>query len=472
MKITGVYAVAPSVLRPCEEFSLRFKILTPVHPAGSGCWTKVPALKSPFNLSPRGIRYLDNVFEGNIGEIELELEGKIIRFSDYKGIFFDDRRKFGCVEGLSFPSEGVKLIKIRNPDFREAVSNVILVKENCRERIFWGDIHCQTFFSDGLRCVEQLYSFARDEAFLDFFSLSDHSEWITDRQWDYFCNVANDFHQEGRFVTLIGQEWTDHKTGHRNIYFPDRRGKILRADTDSIEEVYRTAHKFGAIVVPHHSASSSMGVNWELAHDAEVERLVEIYSVWGSSELPAAEGNTRPIRVLGGEKKSQHVIDALNRGYRFGFVGGGDIHDGRPGDELHIYQEQPADYRNLYRQGLTAVFTEKLTRKEVFRALYERRCYATSNIRMFLKFSLNGMSSGSVLRSPGKLYFLITGASETPVFRVLVISDGKIYKTFDVCQHYFNLELEEPFQGEHYFYVKAERMDGELAWASPVWIES
>lgn len=44
-----------------------------------------------------------------------------------------------------------------------------MVEENPHHRIFGGDIHSQTFFSDGLRCPEELYTFARDEAFVDFF---------------------------------------------------------------------------------------------------------------------------------------------------------------------------------------------------------------------------------------------------------------------------------------------------------------
>jgi len=471
MKITGIYAIAPSFISTGEKFSLRFKILTEPYAVGSACWVTFPSLKSPFNLSPRGITYLDNVYDGDIGEIEIDVDGRTLRFHNYNGTFFNDRRKFGIVDGLSFSSEGIKFIKIKIPGILETLSNPIVVKDKLECRIFWGDLHSQTFFSDGLRCPEELYWFARDEAFLDFFSVSDHSEWITNRQWDYFCSVANDFNFDGKFVTLIAQEWTNNKFGHRNIYFPGTTGKILRAGSESIENVYNVAHQYNAIVIPHHSANANMGVNWELAHDSEVERLVEVYSIWGNSEMSEEDGNTRPIRVMGGEKKSQHVIDALNRGYRFGFIGGGDIHDGRPGDELHIYQQKPPDYRNLYRQGITAVFAKNLTRNEIFDALYERRCYATSNIRMILTFSINGVNSGLTVKDPSKLCFNIFGASEIPVFRVNIISDGKIYKSFKPLQNYFTIEFEQVYNGEKYFYVRAERTDGEIAWSSPVWIE-
>ena len=57
----------------------------------------------------------------------------------------------------------------------EAWSNPIRATETApAERIFWGDPHWQTFFSDGIRCPEELYAFARDEAFLDFGAITDH----------------------------------------------------------------------------------------------------------------------------------------------------------------------------------------------------------------------------------------------------------------------------------------------------------
>ncbi|MCM8759722.1 MAG: CehA/McbA family metallohydrolase, partial [Candidatus Omnitrophica bacterium] len=467
----GFYIIAPSIVEPDEKFEIRFKILSEPYFVGSGCWIGIPNLKSPFNLSPRGIKYLDNVYSGNPGEIEVEIENKKIKYFDYHGVYKNDKRKFGTISDFVFESTGIKFIRIKHPETGiEGVSNPIIVKEKPDCKIYWGDLHSQTLFSDGLRCPEELYTFARDEAFLDFFCVSDHSEWITDRQWDYFCAVANDFNCDGRFVTLIAQEWTDHKAGHRNIYFPGKCGKILRAGINDINSVYETARKYGALVIPHHSANVNMGVDWRFAHDSELERLVEIYSVWGNSEMNAENGNTRPIRVSGGEKKGQHVIDALNMGYRFGFVGGGDIHDGRPGDELHNFQDSPADYKNLYRQGLTAIKTKNLTRKDLFEALYCRQCYATSNIRPILNFSINGVDSGGTITDSGKLYFSVSGVSEVLFEKLVIVSDGKEYRSFEIKDRHFDIEFESNYSGEKYFYARLKRADGELAWLSPIWI--
>ena len=150
--------------------------------------------------------------------------------------------------------------------------------------------------------------------------------------------------------------------GHRNIYYRGPSGPVLRSSDpgcDTLEALWRRLDEMQgveAIAIPHHSANAMMGVDWSAGWNPRYETAVEIYSVWGNSEKPAAEGNPRPIEACDGEMSGRHVRDALAMGYRFGFVGGGDIHDGRPGDELHNESyPQPRDPRSLP-QGFAACF--------------------------------------------------------------------------------------------------------------------
>jgi len=474
MNKKGFYIVAPSILKVEEEFILKFKVLTEPYFVEWKCWNgKSPTFTGVYNESPRGIHYIDNVYSGQIQDVIVEIESRKIKFNKFHGVFKNDERKFGKISGLKFETPGIKFIKLIDSESGiETLSNPMLVcEEESEYKLFWADLHSQTFFSDGLRCPEELYLFAREESFLDIFSITDHAEQLSDYQWNYFKEVTNAYNEDGKFVTLVGLEWTDGFYGHRNVYYPGEDGPILRAREDNLKKVYETGEKYKALVIPHHSANTEMGVDWSKGYNPDVERLVEIYSVWGNSEIPEDMGNKRPIRNHGGEKKGQHVIDALNRGYKFGFVGGGDIHDGRPGDELHNLQENPPQYRNLYRQGITGIWAKKLTRKEIFKSLWERRCYATSNVRMILNFSINEEHSGSIIKNPSsKLSFKISGASEVPVEKVVIVADGKVYKKFDLNNFTFNIKFDEEFKGEKYFYVRVERRDGEMGWLSPIWM--
>ena len=381
MELNGFRVVAPSMVRANETFSMGFKALCEPYFVGTGPTWSRPSLKSPYNLSFRGISYMDNVVPQGKGRVQIDggpdYKGPTeLDLCDVTGPYPNDRRPVTRIPGLQFAQPGIKFITlIHEKTGISAMSNPIVVgEEPFAERLYWGDLHSQTYFSDGLRCPEELYSFARDEAFLDIFGMADHAECLTDRQWEYFTSVTNDFNEDGSFATILGLEWSNMKLGHRNIHYPGSSGPILRSNDAAfckLENIYAVARDLGALVIPHHSANAMMGVNWSLGHDAEYERLVEIYSVWGNSERPESAGNPLPIRVSDGEKDGQHVIEALKMGRRFGFVGGGDTHDGRPGDQLHSLQEKPDFYRLLPRQaGIMGVWAKALTREAVFEALW------------------------------------------------------------------------------------------------------
>ena len=479
--LTGFLAVAPSVLTVGEAFSLRLKCLTDPHYIPTGCYLGYPRLASPFNLSPRGIHYMDNAATRWDGPIILDggeaLSGPSeIDCASLPGAWKADDRALGAVEDLSFRKPGTYTIRITDP--RTGVtgeSNPIEVTEAEPDlRLFWGDLHSQTYFSDGLRVPEELYHFARHEAFLDIFGLADHSEWLTDAQWDYFTRVTNEFYDPGRYVTYVGLEWTNSKIGHRNVHYPGDHGPILRSGRDSLAKVYAAAHEHGALVIPHHSANVVMGVKWDSLHDPEHARLVEIYSIWGNSERPAEQGNPRPIRVLDGEQKGQHVIDALARGFKFGFVGGGDIHDGRPGDELHALQDEPSTYKGLQRrQGIIGVWAKELTRESIWEALWNRRVYATTNVRIILRFEVCGAPMGQTVKCDGPRTIRVRAASEVPIENVEVSKNGQDAFTVTPGEREVDWELEDAASASSdYYYARVTRTDGEMAWSSPVWVEA
>lgn len=478
---TGIWAVVPSTVKVGETFWAGVKVLTEPYVVGAACYSPFLSVQGRYNVSPRGITYMDNVPRSWTGTIQIEggnaYEGPTrVSFKHGQGPYPNDHRPIRRIGPITFTEPGVHFVTFTEPSTGATqTSNPIWVsEEEPSERLFWGDLHSQTFFSDGLRCPEELYAFARNEAFLDIFALSDHSEMLSDRQWEYFVSVTNDFNAPERFVTLLGQEWTSQKWGHRNIYFSGESGPILRCNDPvwgELLKLYEAARSHGALVIPHHSANAVMGVEWSLGHDPQVERLVEIYSVWGNSERAVGQGNPRPIRVTGGEKKGQHVMDALHLGRRFGFVAGGDIHDGRPGDDLHIYQEKPENYRRLYRQGIMGIWSRKLTREGIFEALWNRRVYATTNIRILLRFYVAGHPMGSEIKHTGPIPIAVECTSEVPIRRVDLVRNGLDHLQFEPnCRevHWNGQDL--PETSTSWYYVRVTREDGEMAWSSPIWV--
>jgi len=483
-------AVIPSRLQTGESFSIKIKVLGPIIkiPCCGNFRDKKPTLRSPFNLNvQRQIQFQDNClpeWQGKInveGGCSLQGPGVLIFDGENQGVFDGDKRAIKEFDGFSFDKPGFHFINLTDPDsgLTSWTNPVYVTSEEPEYRIYWGDPHWQTFFSDGIRCPEELYAFARNEAFLDFGAISDHMEAVTDRQWDYFQVVTNDFNEPGRFVTLIGQEWTHHDKnfgapGHRNVYYRGDEGPILRSDDpecNSLDKLWNILdnHKdIEAIAIPHHSANIVMGVKWDLGWNPKYEKAVEIYSVWGSSEKSAEDGNTRPIHSMYGELKGQHVIDALKKGFRFGFVGGGDIHDGRPGDDLHPESYRPRDDgTRAHPQGFSACMIPSLTRENVFDSIRDHQTYATTKSRIYLDTRIEKNSDRQHLLK-------IKSASENKITEVAVVINGKDIATLKpeadpriVDSEYLLPEM----VSQDFCYFRILTGKGEMAWSSPFWQE-
>ena len=98
-----------------------------------------------------------------------------------------------------------------------------------------------------------------------------------------------------------------------------------------------------------------------------------------------------------------------------GFVGGGDIHDGRPGDAFHNESYPPAPTRT-WPAGYTAAFAASLTRDAVFDAIKSHRTYATTQTRIYLDVHVE--QEGQAQRVS------VTAASEEGIREAAVVVNG------------------------------------------------
>jgi len=214
--------------------------------------------------------------------------------------------------------------------------------------------------------------------------------------------------------------------------------------------------------------------DWELGHDPEVERLCEVYSIWGNSERPASAGNPRPIRVHGGERAGRHVLDALRQGRRYGLIASGDIHDGRPGDELHALQDDVPFYKMLWPQGLVGVWAPELTREAVFEALRARRAFGATGVRITLRFAVNGVPMGGELYTKDRTRLTVEAAAAEPIREIAVVRNGEDWRMFRPETTCCRLETEDDAAtgAGVWYYVRVTCKDGNMAWSSPVWVNA
>jgi len=362
--------------------------------------------------------------------------------------------------------EGIYRLLAEGPEGLSAESNPLVVSEE-GIRILWGDLQIHTNVSDGTGLPEDVLRYARDVAALDVASLTDHDHWgmlFLDQHpplWNEIREQTARFYRPGSFVTLLGYEWTSWIHGHRHVLFPGDEGEVLSSIDpryDEPGELWAALRGRRALTLAHHSAGDPVATNWSIPPDAELEPVTEIASVHGSSEAADSPG------IVPGAIPGNFVRDALDRGYRLGFIGSGDGHDGHPG-LAHLASSTG---------GLAAILSEERTREAVFEALRERRVYATNGPRILLRASLAGRRMGSVLKAPERAEELeLLVVSPAAIDRIDIVRSGKVVESVPGEQRrdlYLRSAVHDLRPGE-YLYLRVVQEDGGLAWSSPFFVD-
>jgi hypothetical protein len=350
-----------------------------------------------------------------------------------------------------------------------ATSNPMMVSET-GPRVLWGDLQGHSALSDGTGTVQDYYEYARDVAALDVAALTDHDHWgilpldAHPEIWKEIVEGARRYYEPGRFVTILGFEWTSWIHGHRHVLYSGDDGEVFSSIDPQYEspvQLWQALAGRSALTIAHHSAGGPIRVNWTIPPDPVFEPVTEIVSVHGSSEALDS-----PIPIYN-PVPGNFVRDALDRGYRLGFIGSGDSHDGHPG----LPQLAAAS------GGLAAILSEERTREGVFAALRARRVYATNGPRILLRTAFGSHGMGSVVSVPSgesvsdELFVHVLAPA--PLDRVELIRSGEIVDGA-ATEGRLEVVLQRPVEalraGE-YLYVRAIQEDGGTAWSSPIFFE-
>lgn len=336
-----INAVVPSVVATNEPFSVRLRV-------EDQYWNPAKFEGGTFKVSLNG---------KPLGEISVPA-GKYV----------------GQLDGVRIPLDGGYKIDVVNADGTMTCrSNPILVERNPQQRIYWGELHGHSGWEEGVGTVPRYYEFARDVAFLDFGSLTGHDLFLSQKGWDQIRMETERANEAGRFVAYMGYEWTQQfaNGGHHNVFFKTDKGRyVTRWEAPRPNQLYEKLRAIDAtdnvLIIPHAHEPGDWNFN-----DAEMERLVEIFSMHGSFEYFGQR--------------------FLRRGYRMGLIGASDDHTGHPGYSPAIIST---------RNGLAAVYAEKLDRESIWRGMKERATYATSNaLRPVVKVTVDDKRVGQSVQT-------------------------------------------------------------------------
>ena len=343
----------------------------------------------------------------------------------------------------------------------EAESNPVRVGGNTAPfSLYWGDPHGMLF---NQRPIVEHFAWGKDVNALDFaggqlFSYSICIEEI----WDELQDAWRQYDLPGEFVALPSAEFATGPDGsHRHGFFPAPEGQPpvfcedrpaandpklhARYHPDTVycsdyQEFYREMKRRGALIHGHFHTFFYVQ-----------EHLAEIY------QKQQTDGLT----------EEEKINQFLMRGVKLGIVSGSDTHDNRPANP---YKEPgpsgPA--------GLTGVWAERLDRATLFDAFFNRRCYATTGVRIIVDFRVNGAWVGSTVRAD-RFAFTADVVGTADIEQIDLVVNGDAARSYTPNQQHVQLEDEVPLRfspvGANYCYLRVRQSDGNRAWTSPIWLE-
>lgn len=333
-------------------------------------------------------------------------------------------------------------------------------------RILRGEFHRHSEISmdgGGDGAIIEQWRYMLDTAAMDWVGCCDHdngggreySWWITQKLTDIF-------YTPGKFVPMFSYERSvAYPEGHRNVIFAQRGIRTLprlpkvAEDTPGhapdTQMLYRYLKEFNG-VVGSHTSGTSMGTDWR-DNDPIAEPVVEIYQGDRQNyEMAGAPRTNSANDSIGGWKPKGFIDLALERGYRLSFEASSD----------HISTHM--SYCNI--------LAKDATREALVEALQKRHVYAaTDDILADVHSGQHIMGDAFATSSPPELRMKFVGTK--PFAMVRIVKDNKYVYTTEpkTATVDFTWRDTSPQAGKtSYYFVRGEQEDGEIVWASPMWI--
>ncbi len=324
-----------------------------------------------------------------------------------------------------------------------------------RYRLVWGDLHGHTE-NDGIGTFDMYYAHGLFVTGMDFVASTNHDftpDFLTQSEWAEVQALAGVYEEATDRVAFSGWEWTtesqDERGGHRAMYFRNDDAPIFRSTTVTSNTVYKLfslIRPWDVILQPHHN-------DWT-GYDPDLQPVFEITSAWQQAREEAVRFKKQgPVSA---------VWEALDRGYRIGFVGSGDSHWMGTGED----------------NGITGAYVKEFTRDGVFEAIRARRVFASTGGRFLIDLRVNGAFIGESVEvdraDPLRIQVRVEG--ERPAELLEIVKDHKVIHATRGNGGLMELEFLDRSGPQSdgrasYCYVRVRQAGDQYAWASPVWID-
>jgi hypothetical protein len=356
----------------------------------------------------------------------------------------------------------------------KATSFTVGTVEEVKYNHYFGQLHSHTNLSDGVGTPNEAFSYAKDQAKVDFIAVTDHSNWFdgekdlknetitdlsqsTSEEWKLLHKVADQYNENGKFVAMAGFEmtWSGSTGGWGHINTFDTNWFTSRTNSKMDLQAY-----YNKLAQPENSNSIS-----QLNHPGKTFGDFSDFGFYSQAtdnvvnliEVGNGEGL---VRNSGYFPSYEYYTRALDKGWHVAPTNNQDNHKGKWGDA---------------NTSKTVVLAKDLSRDSLYEAMRQRRVYATEDNNLNIDFTVNGMPMGTIFNNPTELKasVKINDADSTDkISKVSVIVDGGAVaasKTFDGNAISWDFDLPA---GYKYYYIRVDEGDKDIAVTAPIWAGS
>jgi hypothetical protein len=315
---------------------------------------------------------------------------------------------------------------------------------------FHGTLHNHTAYSDGQGTPAQAFAAGRSRG-LDFMALTDHSETLSDAEWEDTLLQANNNTVPGTFVALGGCEWTNNSEGHVNVYNTIQRPAVSDPGYGYADPV-PTLTGLYTWLAGHTEAVAQFN------HPTYRNFNSWAYAGWGEGAMQMVEVG---CGAGSGYRWSEtEYVSALDHGWRVGATLNADTHT--------------MDW-GIDNPGRTGLWATELTTAGVLEALQAMRTFATEDTNLQLSLQCDGAwMGGHVLndRALDCLVYLYDPDGEVASSLALYTNGGAlVVSTVPSSNPYTWAVHLDISRDAHYYFARAQQADGQRAVTAPIWAE-
>jgi hypothetical protein len=198
-----------------------------------------------------------------------------------------------------------------------------------------------------------------------------------------------------------------------------------------------------------------MGTDWR-DNDPKLDPVVEIYQ--GARQNAEAKNAPRGVKdgeeskALGGFQEPGLVWNAWKKGYRLGVIASSDHYS------THM--------------SYAMVYTPSTSRDDIFNSIRQRHTYAATD-NIVLEFWLGQHFMGDDFTATAPQRIRVKAQGTDTIETVHLIRDAQYIYKWSPNTREVDFQYSDPAAGKgpHWYYVRVEQKNGELAWSSPIWVK-